>query len=146
MNITYQEDCIFCKIIQGKLPSISVFNSTNFIGFLDINPINKGHTLIIPTTHVETIFDLSTSTGTELIMLMQRIGSSVMKVTTADGLSIFQNNYSAAGQEVPHIHWHLVPRFKEDTHKRWSQGKYTDNQEMIDIAKDISSILYNDYS
>lgn len=145
MNMLNQTDCIFCSIIQKKIPYVSLYNSKNFITFLDINPVNKGHTLIVPTKHVETLFDIEPSLGEELLIIMKRIGPALMKATNAKGINIIQNNYTAAGQEVPHLHWHVIPRFIGDTHIRWKQGKYENKQEMIDIATNINTILNKEY-
>ncbi len=143
-----QKNCIFCKIIQGELPSVSITKTDNMFIFLDINPVNKGHLLVVPTIHAETIFDFSENLGTELIQLMKKLGSALMHAMHADGLNILQNNYVAAGQEVPHIHWHLVPRFTNDQHPLhpWKRNKYNDSQEMQTIANKIISILYEKYS
>lgn len=146
MSMSNQTNCIFCNIVQKKVPYVSIYNSDNFIAFLDINPVNKGHTLIVPTKHVETMFDVDPSLGSDLLSIVQHIGSAVMKATSAEGINIIQNNYVAAGQEVPHLHWHIIPRFIGDLCIHWEKGKYKNHQEMIDIATNINSILYNDYS
>ena len=146
MSMSNQTDCIFCNIIQKKIPCVSIYNSDNFIALLDINPVNKGHTLIVPTQHVETMFDIDPSLGTDLLSIMQHIGPAIMKATNAEGVNVIQNNYVAAGQEVPHLHWHIIPRFIGDSRIRWEKGKYKNHQEMIDIATNTNSIIYNDYS
>ena len=131
MSMSNQTDCIFCNIIQKKIPCVSIYNSDNFI---------------VPTQHVETMFDIDPSLGTDLLSIMQHIGPAIMKATNAEGVNVIQNNYVAAGQEVPHLHWHIIPRFIGDSRIRWEKGKYKNHQEMIDIATNINSIIYNDYS
>ena len=121
MPASQHEDCIFCKIARGDIPCTSVFESEELIAFLDISPVNKGHTLLVPKAHMETLFD--------------------MKATGAEGLNVVQNNYSAAGQQVPHVHWHLIPRFAGDGYTAWPQGAYQDMQEMAALADAIREKL-----
>ena len=111
MPASQHEDCIFCKIARGDIPCTSVFESEELIAFLDISPVNKGHTLLVPKVHMETLFD------------------------------VVQNNYSAAGQQVPHVHWHLIPRFADDGYTAWPQGAYQDMQEMAALADAIREKL-----
>lgn len=141
MNTVQQKNCIFCKIIQGEIPCFPISNTDTFIVFLDINPVNKGHLLLVPKIHAETIFELPTTVASELLTSMKSIGSALIKSMNAHGLNIFQNNYPVAGQEVPHVHWHLIPRFTGDKHIQWIRGKYTSNQEMTDITNKITSVL-----
>lgn len=114
MPASQHEDCIFCKIARGDIPCTSVFESEELIAFLDISPVNKGHTLLVPKAHMETLFDMPAGIGKTLFAAMKQVGSAVMKATGAEGLNVVQNNYSAAGQQVPHVHWHLIPRFADD--------------------------------
>jgi len=134
------EDCIFCKITRGELPSSKVFENDLALGFLDINPVNKGHTLIIPKTHYETIFDVPDNTLREVIVAVKKITLAVKKATNAEGISISQNNYIAAGQAVPHIHFHIMPRFASDGLHNWPQGRYAE-KEMEEYRKKIVRIL-----
>ena len=118
MPASQHEDCIFCKIARGDIPCTSVFESEELIAFLDISPVNKGHTLLVPKAHMETLFDMPAGIGETLFAAMKQVGSAVMKATGAEGLNVVQNNYSAAGQQVPHVHWHLIPRFAGDGYTR----------------------------
>ena len=127
MPASQHEDCIFCKIARGDIPCTSVFESEELIAFLDISPVNKGHTLLVPKAHMETLFDMP--------------AGAVMKATGAEGLNVVQNNYSAAGQQVPHVHWHLIPRFADDGYTAWPQGAYQDMQEMAALADAIREKL-----
>ena len=103
MPASQHEDCIFCKIARGEIPCTSVFESEELIAFLDISPVNKGHTLLVPKAHMETLFDMPAGIGETLFAAMKQVGSAVMKATGAEGLNVVQNNYSAAGQQVPHV-------------------------------------------
>ncbi|MCK5043853.1 HIT family protein [Candidatus Pacearchaeota archaeon] len=108
------KECIFCKIIKGEIPSVKVYESDNFIGILDINPVSEGHTLIIPKQHYETILDFPESLSSELINSIKKISSKFIEDKKAEGFNIVQSNYEVAQQEVPHLHFHIIPRKKDD--------------------------------
>lgn len=105
-------DCIFCKIIEGKIPSHKVYEDENSLAFLDANPTSKGHTLVVPKKHVENIHEGKN---------MDYMWNSITKVSNAvkdafdpEGLNISQNNGELAGQEVMHMHFHITPRYTGD--------------------------------
>ena len=129
--------CIFCNIVAGKIPCSRVYETDELLAFLDINPMNKGHVLVIPKQHMETLFDVPTSLGTPLLEAMKVIGKAIMEATNATGLNVFQNNFASAWQQVPHAHWHLVPRFDGDGYGPWTPKKYTDTNEMQSLAQAI---------
>lgn len=141
MTDSQRDTCIFCKIARGDIPSTIVYESDELIAFLDINPVNKGHTLIVPKAHMEALFDMPASLGGPLMEAMKRIGAAVMRATGAPGLNVVQNNYPAAGQQVPHLHWHLIPRFVDDGYVAWPQGSYQDTEEMNAVAAAIREKL-----
>lgn len=136
-----QNECIFCMIARGDIPSTVVYETEELLAFLDINPVNKGHTLVVPKAHMEAIFDMPSSLGGSLIEAMKRIGAALMQATGAEGLNVVQNNYPVAGQQVPHLHWHLIPRFEGDGHTAWPQGSYRDAEEMNSVAAAIRERL-----
>lgn len=111
------EDCVFCKIIEGKIPSKKIYEDESAIAFLDINPASKGHSLIITKKHHGTLLDTPETELRELMIAIQKVGAAVMKATKADGFNVVQNNGEAAGQVIHHIHFHVVPRFKGDSLK-----------------------------
>lgn len=101
------EDCVFCKIIDGQIPSHKVYEDENMIAILDANPVSKGHTLVIPKEHVETIHEAEN---------MEFLHEGLVKTSNAieeafdpDGINIAQNNGEKAGQEVFHLHFHVTP-------------------------------------
>lgn len=108
------EECIFCKIIRGEIPFEKVFESDNFLCILDNYPIAEGHTLIISKKHFETILDMPSDLGGEFLNCVREISSKFTKEKKAEGFNLMQNNYSAAQQEIPHLHFHFVPRKKND--------------------------------
>jgi len=106
------KDCIFCKIIKGEIPCTKVYEDSDTFAFLDISPAAKGHTLVIPKKHYETIDQADENTLISLAKTLKKIASALMK--DSEGLTVLQNNKEVAGQIVPHIHFHLIPRFKDD--------------------------------
>ncbi len=104
------EDCIFCKIVKGEIPIRKVYEDEHNLAFLDINPRNPGHTLVIPKKHIEDIFSASEDDATVLVKAIRRVAIGVRKATGARGISISQSNGQMAGQLVPHILFHIIPR------------------------------------
>jgi len=102
-------ECIFCKIVSGEQDAQIVYEDDLVMGFLDIHPIRIGHTLIIPKTHYETILDIPADELAHLIVITQQLAGQVKRATNAIGLRIGNNNSSAAGQIVPHLHFHIIP-------------------------------------
>lgn len=129
-------DCIFCKIAKKEIPSSIVYEDDKVMAFLDIYPVNKGHTLVISKAHYETMLDLPDNLLGELIKTSKKIAKAIMKATKADGFNLGMNNYKAAGQLVPHAHLHLIPRFNDDGLKHWPQGSYKEG-EMKPIEESI---------
>jgi histidine triad (HIT) family protein len=111
------EECIFCKIVKGEIPSTKTYESDNFIGILDINPVSENHTLIVPKQHYKTILDLPENLGSELITSIKKVSSKLIEEKKAEGFNIIQSNFEVAQQEVPHLYFHLLPRKKSDGFK-----------------------------
>lgn len=107
-------DCIFCKIVAGEIPSARVLEAGAAVAFLDINPVNHGHVLLVPKEHHATLADLPDEAAAETAALLPRLARAVLKATGADGLNVILNNGRCAGQTVDHGHWHLIPRFGDD--------------------------------
>ncbi len=108
------QECIFCRILRGEIPSSRVYEDESMIAFLDINPLNPGHTLMIPRGHYDRITDMP---GEEIAALMSKaplIARAVVKATNAEGFNIFQTNGACSGQVVPHVHFHIIPRHEGD--------------------------------
>ncbi len=109
-------DCIFCKLIRGEIPNGRVvYDDEHAYAFLDIEPLNVGHTLVVPKKHFETIDKMSPEDLSNLSSAITKISKGIMKL--AGGMNILQNNKEIAGQVVPHVHFHLVPRYEGDEHK-----------------------------
>ena len=111
------EDCIFCKIVKGKVPADKVYEDENFIAILDINPEMEGHTVVLPKKHFKTLLDLPSTLGTEMLDAIKKVALKLIDENKAEGFNVVINNYKVAGQEVPHVHAHILPRKKDDRMK-----------------------------
>jgi histidine triad (HIT) family protein len=107
-------DCVFCKIRDGQIPSTRVYEDERTIAFMDINPLNEGHTLVIPRAHAATLFGADEADLRAAIATANRVATAIREALDADGLNLLQANGAAAFQSVPHFHLHLIPRFKGD--------------------------------
>lgn len=132
------EDCIFCNIAAGKLPSHKLYEDEETYAFLDIGPLNPGHTLVIPKTHARNALAMSADEFASLAKKVHYVAHAVKKATNADGINIIFNNEAAAGQEVFHTHAHITPRFKDDGYHWWAHGSYNEG-EAEEIAEKIRS-------
>ncbi len=122
-------NCIFCKIVAGQIPSKTVFAADRLIAFLDIGPLAEGHLLIIPREHYATLVDMPADLCGEMAMALPRIGHALNSVTGAAGFNLLVNNGEVAGQEVAHVHWHLIPRFPGDgLGYRWTPQSYPEGR------------------
>lgn len=128
--MVFVDDCIFCQIGQKKIPSHIVYEDENFMAFLDIHPANKGHTLVIPKNHISDFLSLNEEQTKEMFAVVQRVSHGVKKATNAGAFNLIQNNGPAAGQAIPHVHIHIIPRFEKDGLSLgvFRQGKYEGNE------------------
>jgi histidine triad (HIT) family protein len=107
-------DCIFCKIIEGMIPSSTVFEDSLALAFLDINPASKGHLLILPRRHVENFSDLGEQEILAVFAAAQKIAAALPSAVDNTGFNLLMNYGKDAGQVIPHLHFHIIPRKKED--------------------------------
>ena len=107
-------DCVFCKIVRGELPCDAIYSDELVIAFLDIAPIAPGHTLIVPKEHHTSVTTLPDDLGARMMKVAPRIGRAVMRVTEAGGFNLLLSNGAVAGQVVPHVHLHVIPRSADD--------------------------------
>lgn len=106
-----KNNCIFCAIAAGEIPSFKVYEDDLVLAYLDINPFSKGHTLVIPKAHSSGLLDTSDETLAALVARVKKVAAHLKAVLPCDGFNILQNNGEAAGQTVMHIHFHIVPRY-----------------------------------
>lgn len=112
--MTLTADCIFCKIIRGEIPSFRVYENEQAFGFMDINPINPGHALVIPKFHAENIFTMPDEWTAAAAIATRKVARAVQATLNPYGMNIVQANGPGAKQSVFHMHVHIVPRVKDD--------------------------------
>lgn len=133
---------IFEKIIRREIPATIVYEDSDTLAFMDIGPIIKGHTLVIPKTCYDPVTETPDDVLSKLMIVAKRIAAAQVKGLGADGVNIIQNNGAAAGQLVPHIHFHVIPRFADDGHHwNWAAKKYDSAAEMEALAAKIRTGL-----
>lgn len=118
-------ECIFCKIVKGEIPSFKVFENDRVFCFLDINPLTKGHTLVIPKNHYENVFDIPENDLKEIISTAKDLSVKIKKTLNAEGVNLVNASGEAAEQSIFHFHLHIVPRYKNDglEMNKWWQSK-----------------------
>lgn len=121
-------DCIFCKVIAGELPSWKVYEDEHTIALLDLYPVHKGHTLVIPKKHCTDFISGDSECLTRVLETTQKVSRAVVAATHADGCNVTTNNGAAAGQSIFHLHWHIIPRFEHDGLHLWPQSEYADGE------------------
>ena len=109
-----KNNCIFCAIAAGEIPSFKVYEDELVLAYLDINPFSKGHTLVIPKAHSEGLLDTDDRTLQDVIVRVKKVAAHLKAKLGCDGFNIVQNNGEAAGQTVKHIHFHIIPRWNGD--------------------------------
>ena len=134
------ENCIFCKIIKGEIPCRKIYETENILAFLDINPVNPGHTLVIPKQHYELIEQVPEDILAELIKAIKKITPAIKKAAGTDSNNLAVNNGKTAGQVVPHVHFHIMPRHENDGLKLWEGKSHPDNF-MEKTQKDIVNFI-----
>jgi histidine triad (HIT) family protein len=131
-------DCVFCKIIRKEIQiPADVYEDSSVFVFLAKDPVSAGHTLVIPKGHFENIYSIEDGAMKELGLALKRVSAAVKKAVGADGINIHMNNEKAAGQEVFHAHFHIIPRFAGDGLEHWHPGHAYKNDEIQDIAAKI---------
>ena len=108
------DNCIFCKLANGEIPTRTLYEDNDFRIILDAGPLTRGHALILPKKHAENVFELDEETAGKAYQLAKQFGAKMVAALKADGMNILQNNGSAAGQSVFHFHMHLIPRYAKD--------------------------------
>ena len=126
-------DCIFCEIANGEIPSKTIYEDENFRVILDLGPATKGHALILPKEHYANLFELPEETAAAAMKVAKKLSAQMVENLGADGLNLVQNNGEVAGQTVKHFHLHLIPRYKDDGQNiLWKPGEVSqDELEMI---------------
>lgn len=124
-----KEDCIFCKIANGEIPSKTIYEDEEFRVILDLGPATKGHALILPKDHYANLYELPDETAAKVMQLAKKMATQMTEKLGCDGFNLVQNNGETAGQTVFHFHLHLIPRYADDGQKiGWKPGSPTQEQ------------------
>lgn len=128
--------CIFCKIINKEIPAQIIYDDEHCIGMLDINPVNEGHTLVIPKKHYDTLTDCDEDTLKHLIVIVKNLAQKIKDKLNYDAFKVVINNGEKADQVVPHLHIHIIPK-----HNKSDQGWATLNVSQADLEKTKQKLL-----
>lgn len=135
------ENCIFCKLANGDIPTATVYEDEYLRAIMDAAPANKGHIIILPKSHAANIYELEDEYVSRAFVLAKKLAVALKKLTGCDSVNILQNNGEAAGQTVFHFHVHVIPRFKnDDCTIVWKPTSYEDG-EASEVAKKIAELL-----
>ena len=134
------KECIFCKIINREVPANIVYEDERVLAFLDINPISRGHTLIVPKKHYTDIYDVTEDYLKEMAVIAKKMSVAMKKGLGADGVNILHASGEAAQQSVFHFHIHLVPRYRGDKLDTWPKSRYKEKN-LDKVAEEIKSAL-----
>lgn len=139
MKEKLDEHCVFCKILAGDVPAAKVYEDDKALAFLDIAPFNFGHTLVIPKAHCHGLSDMPGEYRDALFAAATKIAPAVLRVTGATGFNLLLNNGSVAGQEVPHAHLHIIPRFVDDKVLLGASQKKYEGDELDEMKEKIQA-------
>lgn len=135
-------NCIFCKIIEKQSKAEILYEDEKVIAFLDVNPLNYGHALVVPKIHCENFLEVPEEFIPDMFTAVQKVTAGIVKAVNPDGFNILSNNGRLAGQSVFHCHFHIIPRYIQDGHKfRMSFKKYNNNG-MKEIAEKIKDCIF----
>jgi histidine triad (HIT) family protein len=135
--LSFDKSCIFCKIVHKQAPASIIYEDESVMVFLDIRPLNLGHTLVIPKAHYVDIFDTPVNQLSQVHTVAKQVSAAIKKATKADGISIIQQNSKAAGQDIFHFHVHVVPRFEGQKLPSFSALKEVERAKLDEMAKKI---------
>ena len=133
-----QDDCIFCNIVAGEIPSQTLYEDEKFKVILDVGPATRGHALILPKNHYANLYELPEEDAAEAMKLAKRMMIKMTEKLNCDGFNIVQNNGEVAGQTVFHFHMHLIPRYKNDGEILKYVAGEPDQEELAQIRKMIT--------
>ena len=134
-----KEDCVFCKIIDGQIPSAVIYEDEDFRVILDISPAARGHALILPKEHYANLYELPEDLAAKAMVLAKKLAAHMTEKLGCDGFNLVQNNGEVAGQTVFHFHLHLIPRYKDGDNRdllTWKQLSYGEGE-----AQELARLL-----
>ena len=133
-------DCLFCKIANKEIPANIVYENEHVLAFLDINPVNEGHTLVIPKKHAKDLEEIDENSYLEVQKVVRFLAPKISQAVGACGFNIGQNNKQCSGQVIFHLHVHIMPRFENDNHQLW-HGQQKSPQELEQTLEKIKNSL-----
>lgn len=131
------DNCIFCKIANGDIPSKTLYEDDMFRVIMDISPASKGHSLILPKKHFANVYEMDNETAGEVFVLAKRMAGAMTEALGCGGFNILQNNGELAGQTVFHFHMHLIPRYENDGVGLQMEGKGEPQYSLDDVQASI---------
>jgi len=134
------ENCIFCKIIKGELPSNKIYEDDEFIAFQSLNQTAKGHSLLVPKEHSTDLLDMNSELGCKMTAVAQKIAKATMDGLGATGLNMSFNVRPAAGQVIFHTHMHIIPRYDNDGLKMWPEENVSEEDRILFASKIIKHL------
>lgn len=136
-----KDDCIFCKIANGDIPTNALYEDDIVKVIFDLGPASKGHVLILPKNHFDNVYGLDDETAAHIFQVAVKVANAMKSALKPDGINIVQNNGEAAGQTVFHFHMHIIPRYKDDTvNVTWVPGKISE-EEIAQLKEAIGQYL-----
>jgi histidine triad (HIT) family protein len=139
----HSENCLFCKIIAGTIPSAKVYEDEYMYAFLDISQVTKGHTLVVPKIHKENLFELTPEIAAKTFAAVPKIAEAIKKEFNPIGLNLLNNNGKDAGQTIFHFHIHIIPRYEKNDGFDVTWKSNADNYTSADLQQIAASIAHN---
>ena len=131
-----KDDCIFCKIAAGEIPSRKIYEDSDMIAIMDLNPTSKGHSLIIPKEHCTNIYDIDEDIAAKVMKTAKKLATKMTVALNCDGFNLLQNNGETAGQTMFHFHMHLIPRYKDADNNMLKFTSVSFSDEEMDAIRD----------
>lgn len=131
-----KDDCIFCKIAAGEIPSRKIYEDKDLIAIMDLSPTSKGHSLIIPKEHYTNIYDIDEEIAGKVMKTAKKLATKMTVALNCDGFNLLQNNGETAGQTMFHFHMHLIPRYKDADNNKLKFTSVSFSDEEMDAIRD----------
>jgi histidine triad (HIT) family protein len=131
------QDCIFCKVLAGEIPSERVYEDDHAVAVMDINPWTRGHAVVIPRKHAADVFEIEDSELEHVIVAAKRLATKMRDTLGCDGINLLQSNGSAAWQTIFHLHFHVIPRYEDDPLELPTRPQPAKPEELAEVAAEI---------
>jgi histidine triad (HIT) family protein len=131
------EDCIFCKVLGGDLPSERIYEDEHTVAVMDINPWTRGHAVVIPRKHAENLFEIEDDELEHVAVAAKRVATAMRDRLDCDGVNLLQSNGAAAWQTIFHLHFHVIPRYEDDPLELPTRPKQASPEELAEVASEI---------